>query len=216
VGAVIAQGRARSVAVGVSGLVATASAAAGLWGTVFPSGGTQKLAAPIAGSIRERDLETQVTLGKFLKENGMPAGKMTSDQRELRGAEVLLQVQLSGLAGPPSLFWTLYRYRRVPLGGPFDHQQGGVVPTLSGAFKGIAKVWLPLPSRTGVYLARIELVYKRATLDFVYTRRIGVRSMFIPPLTDKDPRYGPASPEPAPVPIPHVAAVFTPAAAVPR
>lgn len=205
--AVVAQRRVRSIAVGASGLIATASAAVGLWIAVFPSSSTQTAASAVAGTLRERDLLPQITLGRFLRENGMPVGKVTRDQRSLPGAEALLQVHLSGLAGRPSLFWTLFqRHPRVSLGGSFDHQNGGEVPTLSGVFEGIAKVWLPLPTTPGVYLARIELQYRSATLDFVYSKPIGVVAPFTPPVTGAGPTPAPYGP--AQLPIPHVAAVF--------
>jgi hypothetical protein len=208
-GAVVAQGRVRSVAVGVSGLVATVSAAVGLWVTLFSGGGTQTAATPVGGSLLERDLLDQVTLGRYLRENGMPAGKYTSAQRSLQGAEALLQVRLTGLTGRPSLFWTLFHLApRTPLGGSFDHQNGGEVPALSGTFEGIAKVWLPLPNKPGVYRARIELEYKGATLDFVDSRRIGVIQPFTPPVVGGSEHLNEPAPAP-PVPIPHAAAVFT-------
>lgn len=210
------QGRVRSVAVGTSGLIATASAAAGLWVAFFPSGGGADHAAATAvgGTVRVRDLVPEVTLASFLRENGMPVGKSTQDQLQLRGAEAFVQVRLNGVTSPPSLSWTLFqRHPRTPLGGSFAHQNGGAVPTLSNAYSGIAKVWLPWPTHPGVYFARIELDYKNATLDFHDSPPFGVVGVFTPPIVGTTPTgttttTTPQPEPPPPTPIPHVAAVF--------
>ncbi len=207
----VAQGRIRSFAVGTSGVIATASAAAGLWVVFFPSGGNHAAATAVGGTVRVRDLVPAVTLASFLHENGMPLGKSTKDQLQLRGAEAFVQVRLSGVTSPPSLSWTLFqRHPRIPLGGSFAHQNGGAVPTLSNAYSGVAKVWLPWPSHPGVYFARIELDYKNATLDFRDSPPFGVTGIFTPPITGTTPTTTttPQPEPPPPIPIPHVAAVF--------